>query len=184
MEKEIILNNHKIEYNLERKKVKNINLRIKNNGKVYVSANRFVNQSVIENFLISKSDFILKAINKYQNIYSLPQTKFFDEEEIKEVILDLCKKVYPYFELKGISYPDIKFKKMVSRWGSCHVKRNILTFNINLMYAPLRCVEYVVFHEFTHFLVPNHSAKFYDELKKVCPMWSELRKELNNINIR
>lgn len=184
MEKEIILNNQKIKYNLERKKVKNINLRIKSDGKVYVSANRFVNQMVIDDFLISKSDFILKAIKKCQSISFLPQTKYFDEQEIKDVILNLCKKAYPYFELRGIEYPEIKFKKMISRWGSCHSKRKILTFNINLMYARLECIEYVVLHEFTHFLVPNHSSKFYDELKKVCPDWKVLRKELNDTNIR
>ena len=78
MEKEIILNNQKIKYNLERKKVKNINLRIKSDGKVYVSANRFVNQMVIDDFLISKSDFILKAIKKCQSISFLPQTKYFE----------------------------------------------------------------------------------------------------------
>ena len=96
----------------------------------------------------------------------------------------MCKKAYPYFELRGIEYPEIKFKKMISRWGSCHSKRKILTFNINLMYARLECIEYVVLHEFTHFLVPNHSSKFYDELKKVCPDWKVLRKELNDTNIR
>ena len=73
---------------------------------------------------------------------------------------------------------------MVSRWGSCNPTKGILTFNINLMYAPFECIEYVVLHEFTHFLQPNHSAKFYYELEKVFPNWRDCRKKLKEINIK
>ena len=59
----------------------------------------------------------------------------------------------------------------------------ILKFNTNLMYAPRECIEYVVFHEFTHFIEANHSARFYSELEKVCPEWKERRKILKNIRI-
>ena len=44
-----------IEYTLERKKVKNINLRIKNDGRVYVSAAPVVPLSVIEKFVTEKN---------------------------------------------------------------------------------------------------------------------------------
>ena len=59
-----------------------------------------------------------------------------------------------------------------------------ITFNTNLMYAPPECIEYVVLHEFCHFLQANHSKLFYAELAKVCPDWKEMRKMLKNINIR
>ena len=36
----------------------------------------------------------------------------------------------------------------------------------------------------THFLQPNHSSRFYDELAKVYPNWKECRKKLRDINIR
>lgn len=103
--------------------------------------------------------------------------------EVCEVITELCKKAYPYFEKKGIQYPQIKFKKLKSRWGSCQPMRGILTFNVNLMYAPIECVWYVVLHEFTHFIVANHSKKFYFELEKVCPDWKDKRKVLKNIPV-
>ena len=50
MIKEIELNGRKIKYNLEYKKVKNINLRIKQDGSVMLSANRLVSQKQIEEF--------------------------------------------------------------------------------------------------------------------------------------
>ncbi len=184
MIKEIYLKNKKIEYELEYKKVKNVNLRIKSDGTVYVSANRLVSQKFIEEFLQLKADFILDSLEKFKNIPIKPKLKYFNEDEICDVITELCKKVYPYYEKSGIKYPIIKFRKMVSRWGSCHPMKNILTFNINLMYAPLECIEYVVWHEFTHFLQANHGKKFYEELEKVCPDWKERRKILKGINIR
>ena len=96
----------------------------------------------------------------------------------------MCREVYPYYEKKGVKYPQIKFRKMKSRWGSCHPTKGILTFNTNLIYAPIECVEYVVLHEFTHFLQANHSPKFYEELEQVCPDYKECRRMLKEIYIR
>lgn len=180
----IKLNNAVIQYDLQYKKVKNINLRIKPDGSINVSANKRVSQKVIDEFIVSKAEFILRALEKYKNISAIEQKEYYTEEEVKEQILRLCEKVYPYYQVRGIKYPEIKFRKMVSRWGSCHSQKGILTFNTNLMYTPMECIEYVVYHEFTHFLQPNHSGKFYDELAKIYPNWKECRKKLKNINIR
>lgn len=184
MIREIIFKNNIIQYNLQYKNVKNINMRIKPDGSINVSANRRVSQKVIDDFINSKADFILRALEKYKNRPIAEQKQYYTEDEVKELIILLCNKAYPYYETRGIRYPEIKFRKMVSRWGSCHSQKGILTFNMNLMYAPMECIEYVVWHEFTHFLQPNHSSKFYDELAKVYPNWNECRKKLKDINIR
>ena len=47
----VIFDNEKIEYNLTRKNVKNINLRIYPNGKVNVSAPKYVGIDVINAFV-------------------------------------------------------------------------------------------------------------------------------------
>ena len=184
MNREIILGDRTIKYDLQYKKVKNINLRIKPDGSINVSANKKVPQKVIDEFIISKADFILRALEKYKNMPVKEQKQYYTEDELKELILALCNNVYPYYEKQGIKHPEIKFRKMVSRWGSCHTKKGILTFSTNLMYAPAECIEYVVWHEFTHFLQPNHSTRFYDELAKVYPNWKECRKKLKEISIR
>ncbi len=184
MLRKIILKNTTLYYELHYKNVKNINLRIKADGKVYVSANRRIAQEVIDDFIMSKADLILRSLKEYENKSPELRKKYFSENEICDVILYLCEKVYPYFEKKGVKYPEIKFRKMVSQWGNCRSKSEILTFNKNLMYAPLECIEYVVLHEFTHFLESNHSKSFYDELAKVCPDWKTRKAILNKINIR
>ena len=178
MKKAVFYNGKHLDYELTYKDVKNINLRIKPDGSICVSANKRVPQKFIEEFILSKAGFILKAQKKYENREKI---RYFAEDEIRDVILDLCKKAYPYFEKKGIKYPQIKFRKMTSRWGSCHPAKGILTFNTNLMYAPPECVEYVVLHEFTHFLQANHSKAFYYELSAVCPDWKLRRKRLKEI---
>lgn len=182
MKREITLKNTKIQYELTQKDVKNINLRIYSDGRITVSASRWVKISVIEEFLISKQDFILNALDKYKNKEQKENIKYRTEEELKKLITDLCNQAYPYYEKYGIKYPEIKFRKMKTRWGSCHTIKGILTFNTQLIYAPIECVEYVVWHEFTHFLQANHSEKFYKELEKVYPNWRISRKKLKEIS--
>ncbi len=226
----IFLSGEKINYFLEYKNVKNLNLRIKPNGNIYVSVNNKVSRKQVESFLISKSDFILKSLQKMSkhqvknitlsdgdiikvlgcektlclnkgkngiqiidnrlilsvkdvNDYELKKTviESWQKSESKRIITSVCKYVYPLFEKCGVIYPTLKFRKMVSRWGSCQPKNNVLTFNTKLVEKPLQCIEYVVFHEFTHFLVPNHSKEFYQRLSEFLPD-HKIRKELLNTN--
>ena len=139
---------------------------------------------MIDDFIVSKSDFIFRAISKMQEKSELPKTQYYTESEVKELITRLCEKVHPYYAAKGVKYPQVKFRKMVSQWGNCYPKKGVLTFNANLVYAEKECIEYVVYHEFTHFLEANHSSKFYDELENVCPNWKEYRNRLKEVNIR
>ena len=59
-------NGKKIEYEIERKNVKNINLRIKKDGTVAVSANNRVPKYVIDDFVYQNADRILKALRKIE----------------------------------------------------------------------------------------------------------------------
>lgn len=181
--KSIILNNEKIQYTLEYKNVKNINLRIKSNGEIFVSASSFVPINTIEKFLILKKEFILKSLKRFENKKNLQLTQYFSFEELVKTTFDSANEIYPYFKNKGINFPEIKFRKMSACWGSCHYKDGFIIFNKFLMFVPKKCVHFIVCHEFTHFLVPNHSKKFYDELSKICPNHKELKAEINKIFI-
>ena len=63
MERYVIVGNSKIPYTLERKRVKNVNLRVRG-GRVFVSAPRLVPVAVIESFMRSRGDFILSALRR------------------------------------------------------------------------------------------------------------------------
>lgn len=184
MKKSLILNEKTIHYELLYKNVRNLNLRIKPDGSINVSANRQISQKTIDDFLMSRAEMIIKALTRYEARQAIVQEPYFSESEVRQVVLELCEKVYPYFESRGVRYPVIKFRKMISQWGNCRSDKGILTFNTNLMYATPECIEYVVIHEFTHFLQANHSQRFYDELSRACPDWKKRKAELKEIVLR
>ena len=61
MIKTITLNGRTIKYDLQRKQVKNINLRVRGTGAITVSADPRVSDTVIEEFLYEYADRILRA---------------------------------------------------------------------------------------------------------------------------
>ena len=65
MNKKILLDGRELEYELTRKRVKNINLRVHSDGRISVSANSRVSVETIERFMVSKASFILRALDKY-----------------------------------------------------------------------------------------------------------------------
>lgn len=76
------LKNTTLTYLLERKPVKNINLRIKSDGSVCVSANNRVPVWRIEDFIIEKQDYIERAIREYskKNTQELASKQYVDGE--------------------------------------------------------------------------------------------------------
>lgn len=235
MIKKTILNGKQIEYDLQRKEVKNINLRIKADRTILVSANSYVSEITIEEFIKSKSDYILKALAHYEELakYAPKPKQYVDGETFRifghdrrlkiviekknkveydesyitlyvknpndfalkkktmdkwimlifqDTINSLCEAIYPKFQKYGVSYPVIRYRNMISRWGSCQPKRGVLTFNYALIEAPISCIEYVITHEFTHFLQPNHSKRFYQQLVMFMPDWEERKRTLEKGN--
>jgi len=220
-----------ISYTLERKPVKNINLRIRADQCVYVSAPKDVAAKMVDAFVVEKSAYILRALKKFKdrNRESTLENNFVNGETVKflgrnlrlkvknasrskvesdesyvtlyvkdvqdadlkkrvletwlrkkckDEITAICKKVYPQVKKYGIAFPEIQLREMVSRWGSCSPKKGFMTFNTALIAMPVSCIEYVVTHEFTHFLYPNHSKKFYQQLATFMPDWEERKKRL------
>ncbi len=95
-----------------------------------------------------------------------------------EMIKLLCEALYPKFQKYGVEFPVLRFRHMISRWGSCQPKRKVLTFNYALVELPIACIEYVITHEFTHFLQPNHSRKFYLQMAMFMPDWENRKRIL------
>lgn len=85
MIKEIILKDRRIEYELQIKAVKNINLRIKADRTVFVSASPSVSEKTLEEFLVSKSDYILNALEYYEDIakYAPKPKQYVDGESFR-----------------------------------------------------------------------------------------------------
>lgn len=231
MTKSIILGGRVIEYELCRKQVKNINLRIKPDMSISVSANWAVPTAAIESFIRSKEKLILRALDRYARrgetaakaldynegelvrlfgedrllhivesgrsyvsydgfiiTLRVKDTENYElrkktldkwlKEKCTEKVTEICEKVYPEFEKRGVRYPEIKFRTMTSCWGSCRPTRGALTFNTALVHATEECIEYVAVHEFSHFLHPDHSAAFHACVAEILPDWKERKKLL------
>lgn len=85
---------------------------------------------------------------------------------------------YLFIDKSGKDKPAIKIRKMKTLWGSCTSAQRTIRFSFYLMCASPECIEYVVLHELTHLLYPNHGAEFKAFLTKHMPDWKERRKRM------
>lgn len=85
---------------------------------------------------------------------------------------------YPTFQKYDVPFPQLRIRQMKTRWGSCSLKTNTITLNRKLIEVPMSCIEYVVVHEFCHFIYPNHSKEFYRFLAMFIPDWKERKARL------
>ena len=234
MIKEVNYNGTIIKYNLERKKVKNINLRIKPDLSVSVSANKRVSMKYIDSFVMSKKDFILRAQKKIslrqklfvtekkysegesftllgknyflcleqtqkntsvhiegKNIvFSVKNPNDFDEKKhlwekflkntCVQIFTQVAESVYPKFATMNVPFPEIKIRKMKAKWGLCIPSKKCITLNSSLIFFDKKLIEYVITHEFCHFIYLDHSKKFYAAFESVMSDWKERKKTLNS----
>ena len=69
---------------------------------------------------------------------------------------------------------------MTSRWGVCNLKNKNITLNLDLLKYDIVCLDYVIVHELSHFIYPNHSSNFWQLVSKYCPNYKEIRKKLKS----
>ena len=104
----------------------------------------------------------------------------FVSGQCRAVFGEMLYELYSPFEKYGVERPQLRIRDMKSRWGTCHVKKGIVTLNKRLLAAPRGAVEYVVLHELCHLIYPDHSKQFYDFLAAMMPDWKERKQLLNN----
>jgi len=95
----------------------------------------------------------------------------------------LKKRIDKYFDrfLKiGAKEPEIRFRRMKKRWGSCSNGRVIL-LNTELVKAPIHCIDYVIIHELCHLIYPKHSKGFFQLLSRIIPDWKKRKERLEKV---
>ena len=70
-------------------------------------------------------------------------------------------------------------KDLKSRWGSCDITTGKLTFNLYLIEASLECMDYVIVHELSHLLYPNHDRGFWNLVRTHIPEYKRISQELD-----
>ena len=106
-----------------------------------------------------------KSLDKYIN------------KNIVEIFSSRLNYWYNIFE-ERIPVPNLKIRKMTSRWGVCNIRNHNVTLNYNLSKYDICCLDYVIVHELSHFIHPNHSKVFWNLVGKYYPKYKECRKML------
>ncbi len=169
-----------ISYTLRRGGVKNINLRVRKDGSVAVSAAYGVPAAHIDVFVMSKAAWIRTAQQKLADRLAeqaLQEDTLPSREQALACMQALCEKYYPQFAAicPGGTMPKVAVRDMTSRWGSCSLRTGTLAFTRKLCAMPLAAQEYVVVHEYCHFAHPNHSPAFWAEVAVHMPDYKARR---------
>lgn len=80
----------------------------------------------------------------------------------------------------GLSCSGWQSKNMKSRWGTCNTKTKKIWLNTNLVHYPTECLEYIILHELTHTVVPNHGPEFKEILYRYMPDWKSKKQLLKS----
>jgi len=129
---------------------------------------------------------------QYDIIYGLSDIEFTDtkiyapnkkvldkylDNEIKRIYSDRLNYWYNIFE-ESIPIPNLKIRKMTSRWGVCNIKNHNVTLNYMLSKYDISCLDYVIVHELSHFIHHDHSKNFWQLVSKYYPKYKECKKML------
>lgn len=176
-------------------KYKSISMRVDENLDVNVKAPRRISGATINDFVIKHKNWLFKqqqkilianeVLKKYDLdhfVYAFNDPIRCDKKEqlglylslFNNLVGDLLKKLSLETEIKNNS---LKPTNSIRVWGSMDRNQN-MKLNIKLLLLPKEIVEYVIIHELCHEIEFNHSKNFWAKVKKYCPNYKALRKEL------
>lgn len=133
---------------------------------------------------IESNKFFYEITNEkiiFHTHYSLKDTieLFYKKEAFKILPLRLRKCFEHFCKFNKIDFPILSIRKMKKRYGTCYYTKNKICLNSFLVKYNDKYIDYVIYHELSHFVHSNHSKAFYKQLEKVCPDYKELK---NNVN--
>ena len=192
-----------------RKNNKNTYIRVRDN-RIIVTTNYMVSLKKIEKLINDNREFIDKALDKsimkkedisfklfgkcYDIVYGFPEVeidngKIYAKDEktlnkflskyIYNIYEDRLKYWYNLFE-EDIPGPNLKIRKMTSRWWVCNIKNKNVTLNLELSKYDIEALDYVIVHELSHFIHHNHSKEFWLLVGKYYPRYKDIRRYLKD----
>lgn len=166
-----------VTYTLIRKRVKNLNLRIKRDGQVILSIPYRCTDNRADQMIREKCDWIAAVkVRQRTDVPDLPPEPTPAECQI--LLRQALDRIYPRVEPLGVAMPRLKIRKMRSQWGNCHWQQGYITLNAALARCPGNLRDYVTLHELVHFLHHDHGPGFYARMDTLMPDWRVRRKEL------
>lgn len=163
-----------VAYTLTRRRVRNINLRVRADGSVAASAAPRVPAAAVDAFVAARAGWVRRAQGRAAGHAARDaalDAALPDRAEALARMTALCRAYYPRFAstCPGGAFPRVAVRDMRTRWGSCSLKTGTLAFSRRLCATPRAAQEYVVVHEFCHFAHPDHSPAFWAAVAAVLP---------------
>lgn len=176
-----------------RKRVKNLNLRVRSDGTVTLSIPLRTPHAYAQAFLDRKAAWIAERVRRSAEQEALktpddeapgyiplwgapvPREAALGEHigiddlyraEVTRVLPDVAARIE---QIIGVHAARWSVRTMKTRWGSCTPKTGAIRINARLAAYPPKCLEFVVAHELVHLLEPSHNARFHALLDEFCP---------------
>lgn len=158
----------------------------------YKAINKMIKREKVKN--ANNSDFHFLG-QRYEIVYteycdiSLGNNKVFLNKNIdidkwykkqaKDIFKSHLDNKYKSFS-RRIVYPDLRIRKMTTRWGVCNTKSKTITLNLELIKRDTKYLDYVIVHELSHLIYPDHSSKFWSLVEENCPNYKDIKKEMKD----
>ncbi|MDO5791244.1 MAG: SprT family zinc-dependent metalloprotease [Coriobacteriia bacterium] len=171
-----------IEVRLQRKKVKNLNLRIaRDGGHVDASAPAWMSPADVADFVHRKHDWIEAQMERV-SATPMAQASQASKDEVAQwrAVVQACVPalVAAWEPIMGVKAGQLAYRNMTSRWGSCQPSTGRICINVRLALYPPECLEYVVVHELCHLLERGHGPRFHQLMDRFMPDWKQRRDKL------
>ena len=186
-----------IELHISKKRVKNINFRLKPHKlmvSVPISLSSAQTVQAIEKrvpWAIANHPHVLERYKRQQipSQQSIKETSTADRTLLlwgveQSFTLNHDKKIAYYRQhlsevmpalfnkwqpIVGAYANEIRLKKMHTRWGSCNTRARRIWLSVYLPAYPIECTEYVIVHELCHLHHANHSRAFWQTVATAMP---------------
>ena len=166
---------------LVRKRIKNVNLRVKTDGQVEVSAPLHAADAFVASFVREKRPWI-EAKRAEMAASPRAEAAAASPEEVAawRAVVEACVPplVAAWEPIMGVKAGRLAYRNMTSRWGSCQPATGRICINVRLALYPPECLEYVVVHELCHLRERGHGQRFKDLMDTYMPDWRERRAKL------
>lgn len=173
-----------------RKRVKNLNLRVRSDETVSLSIPMGASMATAQNFLNRRRTWIAAHLERIRtrtqqrqedadaaagtiplwgelvDASTLDSTDDLYRRELARRLPLVVERVEARMGVHALSW---QLRRMTSRWGSCTPARRSIRINTALAAYPPACLEYVVTHELCHLIEPSHNARFHALLDRFCP---------------
>ena len=169
-----------VRYEFKRKRVKNINLRVRDDGSVAVSAPLGAPLAQVDAFVAGRARWIEAArVRALARGEEEQRPCSVSREDALALFTQVSDAVFPLFaQVLNGQRPVLKVRQMKTRWGVCVPAKRQITFSLRLAEKPRAAVEYVVLHEYAHFVRADHSPAFWAVVARYMPDYKARRRLL------